>query len=186
MCANECVHLRGAPSAISMAVIPRDQISLCKTHRGAGQSLAFIWSHSLMLTQTNCCYPVVIGGVRVLITGNDLWCHPVRCTNEGVPTPHGPVQLSAHPKINWTKIRGRREVRRWQHIPASAIKWPKTLNIQAFNVPSLTSAFSVSSTFWPLMSLWMTLWAWRWERPCSMEQTRQNKKLSPKESKIGQ
>lgn len=32
-------------------------------------------------------------------------------------------------------------------------------------LPSLTSAFSVSSTFWPLMSLWMTLWAWRWERP---------------------
>lgn len=33
------------------------------------------------------------------------------------------------------------------------------------NVPSLTSAFSVSSTFCPLMSRWITLWAWRWARP---------------------
>lgn len=32
--------------------------------------------------------------------------------------------------------------------------------------PNLTSAFSVSRTFWPLMSLWMTLWWWRWVRPC--------------------
>lgn len=32
-------------------------------------------------------------------------------------------------------------------------------------VPSLTSAFSVSSTFCPLMSRWITLWAWRWARP---------------------
>jgi hypothetical protein len=32
--------------------------------------------------------------------------------------------------------------------------------------PSLTSAFSVSRTFCPLMSLWMTLCWWRWARPC--------------------
>lgn len=31
--------------------------------------------------------------------------------------------------------------------------------------PSLTSALSVRRTFWPLISLWMTLLAWRWERP---------------------
>lgn len=36
-------------------------------------------------------------------------------------------------------------------------------------VPSLTSAFSVSSTFCPLMSRWMTLWAWRWARPWAGE-----------------
>lgn len=33
---NEFVDLRGAPSAISMAVIPKDQISLWKMHKGAG------------------------------------------------------------------------------------------------------------------------------------------------------
>lgn len=32
-------------------------------------------------------------------------------------------------------------------------------------IPSLTSAFSVSKTFCPLMSLWITWWEWRWERP---------------------
>lgn len=31
--------------------------------------------------------------------------------------------------------------------------------------PSLTSAFSVNRTFWPLMSRWMTWWACRWARP---------------------
>lgn len=44
---------------------------------------------------------------------------------------------------------------------------------QSFNIPSLTSAFSVSSTFWPFMSLWMTLCAWRWERPWT--QTKKSK-----------
>lgn len=34
------------------------------------------------------------------------------------------------------------------------------------HVPSLTSAFSVSSTFCPLMSRWMTWWACRWAKPC--------------------
>lgn len=32
-------------------------------------------------------------------------------------------------------------------------------------LPSLTSAFSVSKTFWPFMSRWITWWEWRWERP---------------------
>lgn len=50
-------HLRGAPSAISMAVIPKDQISLCKIHKGPGQPPSFIWSHSIVLT--NKCSAVV-------------------------------------------------------------------------------------------------------------------------------
>lgn len=37
--------------------------------------------------------------------------------------------------------------------------------------PSLTSAFSVSRTFCPLMSLWMTLCWWRWVRPCRQRHT---------------
>lgn len=44
------------------------------------------------------------------------------------------------------------------------------------NIPSLTSAFSVSRTFWPLMSLWITLWAWRWDRPCSYKNKTKKKK----------
>lgn len=36
---------------------------------------------------------------------------------------------------------------------------------EGVGIPSLTSAFSVSSTFCPLMSRWITLWAWRWARP---------------------
>ena len=32
-------------------------------------------------------------------------------------------------------------------------------------IPSLTSAFSVRRTFCPLMSRWITWWAWRWVNP---------------------
>lgn len=39
-------------------------------------------------------------------------------------------------------------------------------SLRAVLLPNLTSAFSVSSTFWPLMSLWMTLCWWRWVSPC--------------------
>lgn len=138
-------------------------ITLQNTQGIRSVSIFHMLSQHMIQTQC-CCYPVVIGGVRVLITGNNLRCHPVRCANEGVPTPNGPVQLSTHPKINWMwmkRIGGGKDVRQWgiafTHIFAMQPK--------AFNVPSLTSAFSVSSTFWPLMSLWITLWAWRWERP---------------------
>lgn len=45
-----CIYLRGAPSAISIAVIPKDQISLCgkkHTHTKPGQSLTTICWQSL-------------------------------------------------------------------------------------------------------------------------------------------
>lgn len=42
------VNLRGAPSAISMAVIPKDQISLCK----ADGKVSVIRSYSLVHTYT--------------------------------------------------------------------------------------------------------------------------------------
>lgn len=45
-------------------------------------------------------YPIIIGGVRVLITGDDLWGHPVRGPNESVSSAHSAVQLSTHPKIH--------------------------------------------------------------------------------------
>lgn len=45
-------------------------------------------------------YPVVVGGVGVLVTGDDLRCHPVGSADEGVPPAYGPVQLSTHAKIH--------------------------------------------------------------------------------------
>lgn len=49
-------------------------------------------------------------------------------------------------------------------------------------LPSLTSAFSVSSTFWPLMSLWMTLCWWRWVRPWRKKKTLWKQKKSRSKS----
>lgn len=46
-------------------------------------------------------HPVVVGGVGVLVTGDDLGGHPVRRPDEGVPPPHRPVQLGAHAEIHW-------------------------------------------------------------------------------------
>ena len=45
-------------------------------------------------------YPVIVGGVRVLVTGNDLRGHPVWGAYERIPPPHGPVQLGTHPEVH--------------------------------------------------------------------------------------
>lgn len=46
-----CIYLRGAPSAISIAVIPKDQISLCRnTHTHKTRSVSN--HHMLTVTQT--------------------------------------------------------------------------------------------------------------------------------------
>lgn len=45
-------------------------------------------------------YPVVISGLWVFITGNDLWSHPIWSTDEGVPPADGLVQLSRHTKVH--------------------------------------------------------------------------------------
>lgn len=96
------LYLRGAPSAVSMAVIPRDQISLCGDTREIYYPLSYTDRHVRM---ERGHYPVVIGGVGVLVTGDDLRGHPIRCADEGVPAPHGPVQLSTHPKVHCTQWR---------------------------------------------------------------------------------
>lgn len=45
-------------------------------------------------------HPVVVGGVWVLVAGDDLGGHPVRRPDEGVPSPHRPVQLGADAKVH--------------------------------------------------------------------------------------
>lgn len=46
-------------------------------------------------------------------------------------------------------------------------------------LPSFTSAFSVNNTFCPLISLWITWWAWRCASPCSRKKrgSRQHSEL---------
>lgn len=39
------------------------------------------------------------------------------------------------------------------------------VDVRAY-LPSFTSAFSVNNTFCPLISLWITWWAWRCANPC--------------------
>lgn len=107
-------------------------------------------------------YPVIVGGVGVLVTGNNLWCHPVGCTDEGVPAAHCPVQLGTHSEIHWEATKCKMICENEGHGVAPTVTVRHSADV---NIPSLTSAFSVSRTFWPFMSLWMTLWAWRWERP---------------------
>lgn len=38
-------------------------------------------------------YPVVIRGLGVLVTGDDLWSHPIGSANEGVPSTDRLIQL---------------------------------------------------------------------------------------------
>ena len=48
-------------------------------------------------------YPVIVGGIRVLVTGDDLGGHPVWGAYERVPPPHGPVQLGAHSEVHCSR-----------------------------------------------------------------------------------
>lgn len=141
------MHLRGAPSAISMAVIPKDQISLCNKQKVPGHySFSTPPPQGRAHLPPRCCsHPVVIGGVRVLITGNNFRRHPVRCANEGVSTPNSPVQLSTHAEVNWMcteQIRWRGSM--WggqrRHI-LSQHKGQQTFKLPTYQV-------------WPLRSLW--------------------------------
>lgn len=119
-----CSHLRGAPSAISTAVMPSDHRSLCRdTERpiklphssrpGPATLSLFLLSVPLLRRSRSdspdpfdrSLFPKpphleVISGVRVLVTGDDLRSHPVRCPDEGVPAAHRAIQLSAHSKVN--------------------------------------------------------------------------------------
>lgn len=48
-------------------------------------------------------YSVVIRGIWVLVTSNDLGSHPIWSPDEGVPPPNGPIQLGANAKVHWTE-----------------------------------------------------------------------------------
>ncbi len=101
------LDLRGAPSAISIAVIPSDHRSLCnKTVLLGSLPEAKQDPHTKAI---RCCnsviknrskYLEVICGVWVLITGYDLWSHPIWSANKSVPPTNGTVQLCTHTKIN--------------------------------------------------------------------------------------
>lgn len=52
----------------------------------------------------------------------------------------------------------------WEHHKTKG--WTnEKVDVRAY-LPSFTSAFSVNNTFCPLISLWITWWAWRWANPC--------------------
>lgn len=44
---------------------------------------------------------IVICGIRILITCDDLWCHPIRSAYESVPAAHGAIQLCTYTKVHW-------------------------------------------------------------------------------------
>lgn len=52
-------------------------------------------------TARSSFYPIIIGGVRILITGNDFWGHPVWSANESVSSADCTIQLCAHPKVHY-------------------------------------------------------------------------------------
>lgn len=52
----------------------------------------------------------------------------------------------------------------WEHHKTKG--WTNEEGDVCAYLPSFTSAFSVNNTFCPLISLWITWWAWRWANPC--------------------
>lgn len=132
---------------------------------GLDQSLCFIRSHHIATKQENtalllpCSHRWSLGSRRrqwPLVPSSKVCRWRCSYAQQSCPTEH-----SLQNRLNVDEgIRGVMNVR--QQSITYSIPWRSR---EVFVIPSLTSAFSVSSTFWPLMSLWMTLWAWRWERP---------------------
>lgn len=92
--------LRGAPSAISMAVIPQDHKSLCKTDNTMSLRVFFVTCVCSARVCSVCSYSVIVGSIWVLVTGDDLGGHPIGRADEGVPPPHCAIQLGAHAKVH--------------------------------------------------------------------------------------
>lgn len=91
------MYIRGAPSAISKAVIPRDHRSLCKDRRVSVPS-------TLEEARTEAFWAEehleVVGGVRIVVAGDDLRRHPIGRPDKRVPSSHGSVQLGRHAKVH--------------------------------------------------------------------------------------
>ena len=83
---------RGSPSAISIAVIPRDHWSLCETRQTSPMATVAVVTH-----------PVVVRRRGILITGNYLRGHPIRGPDKRVSLPDGPIQLGRNTKIDCKK-----------------------------------------------------------------------------------
>jgi hypothetical protein len=47
--------------------------------------------------------PIVVGGVRVLLAGNDFGSHPIRGANEGISPANCTIQLSTDTKVDCIK-----------------------------------------------------------------------------------
>lgn len=75
---SQAPHLRGAPSAISMAVIPRDQMSLCRGERRRDRSMS--------LTALHTHHP--LHPPSGPLQGHFLVCTPSRGPAPADPTPH--------------------------------------------------------------------------------------------------
>lgn len=67
-------------------------------HQGTDQEL----QKPFTMTMNNSViqYPVVICGLGVLVTGDDLRSHPIGCTDEGVPSTDRLVKLGRYAKIH--------------------------------------------------------------------------------------
>ena len=98
---------RGSPSAISIAVIPRDHWSLCVKSMMQNQIEERVGCVRVegsygraAATSMRLAHPVVVSCCWVLVTGNDLRCHPVRRTNECIAFANGSVQLGRHTKVH--------------------------------------------------------------------------------------
>lgn len=87
--------LRGAPSAISIAVMPQDHRSLCNKSRAST-------THRGMHAQSKRgSYSIVVCRIWILITGDNFRGHPIGSTNEGVSSAHGSIELGTYTEVHW-------------------------------------------------------------------------------------
>ena len=99
-------YVRGAPSAISIAVIPNDHKSLCND-RDTVHEYSCEWfkkkdrqTDIYLADRKTSKHLEVVRGVGVLVTGDDLGRHPIRRPDESVPPSHCSVQLGRNTEVH--------------------------------------------------------------------------------------
>lgn len=103
-------YVRGAPSAISIAVIPNDHKSLCNDRDTVHEySCEWFKKKTQQTDRQTDIYSAdrrtsthleVVRGVGVLVTGDDLGRHPIRRPDESVPPSHCSVQLGRNTEVH--------------------------------------------------------------------------------------
>ena len=59
-----------------------------------------MFRHAWKLMKSKKAHLEIIRGIWVFIAGDNFWCHPVGCSDEGIPPAHCSIKLGTDSKVH--------------------------------------------------------------------------------------